>query len=368
MCEISGCPNPAIAQGLCAKHYMRQRRTGDPTITRKPGPNGTALRQENTALRKENTALRQKVTVLKQEPAQQRTVAKVAQQEGLGMKVLRAAMTKPNGGFVGFYDENFEFHEFLSPPPDPLSIPPWVPKEARPAIKKMWEETLPDKDVRAALERLATDDKMRRGVWGKLRKVKGVADVAEIIPSAIEALIRFPLQRLPPQSNRRKAWERYERHWRKLKHPHPTGGLMTCADSATDLRYAIESWRELLAPIGDELWSYYWRGDPAMSSMGAAIGFLAALQDCLIAIEREQQSDVKRFPQPVRWDSRAPQRFFAQSVIDKMVLVCGRPRYDILATLVCVAFSLNKRNEVNANTVREWCRNSRFWPRPVPIG
>src|SRR6516164_1880492 len=38
MCKISGCRTPAIAQGLCAKHYMRQRRTGDPTAKRKPGP------------------------------------------------------------------------------------------------------------------------------------------------------------------------------------------------------------------------------------------------------------------------------------------------------------------------------------------
>jgi hypothetical protein len=361
MCEISGCPNPAIAQGLCAKHYMRQRRTGDPTVTRKPGPNGTALRQENTELRQENAALRQKVTVLEQELAQQqRVMAKAAQQEGFAMKATRAAITKPDSGFVGSYDENFEFHEFLSPPPPyPLSIL-YAPEEARPAIKKIWEETLPDKEVRMALKRLATDGKMR-GVWEELRNVKYVADVAEIIPSAIDALEMFQALRPPPQSKQREAWQRYERHWSKLwrHHPHPTGGLPTCATSATNLRYALDSWRTALAPIGDKLWSRYWRGDPAMNSMGAAISFLAALQDCLMAIENEQRSDVNRYL-PIRSDARAPQRFFAREMSDVIAWVCGAPRHDILATLVCVAFNLDDGDGVKTGKVREWCREDRY--------
>jgi len=132
---------------------------------------------------------------------------------------------------------------------------------------------------------------------------------------------------------------------------------MTCAGSATDLRYALESWRELLAPTGDELWSRYWRGDPAMNSVGAAISFLRALQDCLIAIEKEQQSDVKRFPPIARPDDpRAPQRFFAQFMIDIMLWVCGRPRHDVVAVLVCVAF---KMKGVETKTVREWCRTGK---------
>jgi hypothetical protein len=37
MCKIAGCQSKAVAQGLCAKHYMRKRRTGNPTKTGKPG-------------------------------------------------------------------------------------------------------------------------------------------------------------------------------------------------------------------------------------------------------------------------------------------------------------------------------------------
>ena len=37
MCTIEGCDRKPVASGLCAKHYMRARRTGDPTQTYKPG-------------------------------------------------------------------------------------------------------------------------------------------------------------------------------------------------------------------------------------------------------------------------------------------------------------------------------------------
>ena len=38
MCSIEGCDGKTVAKGLCAKHYMRVRRTGDPSKTRPPGP------------------------------------------------------------------------------------------------------------------------------------------------------------------------------------------------------------------------------------------------------------------------------------------------------------------------------------------
>jgi hypothetical protein len=38
MCSIAGCDAKPVAKGLCARHYMRACRTGDPAKTRKPGP------------------------------------------------------------------------------------------------------------------------------------------------------------------------------------------------------------------------------------------------------------------------------------------------------------------------------------------
>jgi hypothetical protein len=37
MCSIEGCDAKPVARGLCAKHYMRQRRAGDPMKTGRPG-------------------------------------------------------------------------------------------------------------------------------------------------------------------------------------------------------------------------------------------------------------------------------------------------------------------------------------------
>jgi hypothetical protein len=37
MCSIDGCDAKVVAKGLCAKHYMRQRRNGDPEKVRKAG-------------------------------------------------------------------------------------------------------------------------------------------------------------------------------------------------------------------------------------------------------------------------------------------------------------------------------------------
>ena len=69
-----------------------------------------------TELWQENAALRRKVTVLEQALAQQRPMTTAARQEGLAMTALKAAMTKPNDGVVGFHDANFEYHEAARPP------------------------------------------------------------------------------------------------------------------------------------------------------------------------------------------------------------------------------------------------------------
>jgi hypothetical protein len=37
ICTIEGCQSRANARGLCAKHYMRARRHGDPTMVKLPG-------------------------------------------------------------------------------------------------------------------------------------------------------------------------------------------------------------------------------------------------------------------------------------------------------------------------------------------
>jgi predicted RNase H-like nuclease (RuvC/YqgF family) len=68
-CKVQGCPNVGIAKGLCAKHYMRARRTGDPSVRLKPGPKPkpgsrinvlSALERELEQLKSENAELRRR--------------------------------------------------------------------------------------------------------------------------------------------------------------------------------------------------------------------------------------------------------------------------------------------------------------------
>ena len=45
VCMIEGCEAKAAAKGLCPKHYMRQRRAGDPSRVRKSGRKKSELRE-----------------------------------------------------------------------------------------------------------------------------------------------------------------------------------------------------------------------------------------------------------------------------------------------------------------------------------
>jgi hypothetical protein len=65
-CTITACTSDAVAKGLCAKHYMRQRRRGDPEAAYPPGrqPKPRPEAPEAAALKREVLALREEVATL----------------------------------------------------------------------------------------------------------------------------------------------------------------------------------------------------------------------------------------------------------------------------------------------------------------
>jgi hypothetical protein len=63
-CTIAGCPSEAVAKGLCAMHYMRVRRGGDPNAEFKPRqPKPRSGDPEMDVLREEVAELRQQLAL-----------------------------------------------------------------------------------------------------------------------------------------------------------------------------------------------------------------------------------------------------------------------------------------------------------------
>lgn len=76
-CKVKGCARHAVAGGMCAMHYMRVKRTGDPNVRLKPGPKTGPAPKTADALgdflikkqRQEIDALCQEVATLRAENA-----------------------------------------------------------------------------------------------------------------------------------------------------------------------------------------------------------------------------------------------------------------------------------------------------------
>jgi hypothetical protein len=109
-CAISGCPNRAVAHGLCAKHYMRQRRHGDPNVEIPVGrhPKPTPAAPKLDAVKRENAALREQVQALTRDRDEARAkggaamlldrlaaIVKEREAKGLAMSKATAANSVP---------------------------------------------------------------------------------------------------------------------------------------------------------------------------------------------------------------------------------------------------------------------------------
>jgi hypothetical protein len=305
--------------------------------------NRKAAAADSTSLLRENTALRQRVTALEQELAQQRTVAKPGlsaaevpngkiaklwkdkgiKREGLGMEAPEAAKART---------ERCPAHRR------------WVPSEAWRVIEKAWEYPYLDDRCRAALRRFATDPAMRE-VWQKLPpEPEGLAEA--VIGLALYALVIFPLLRPRPRSKKSEVWKKWAQHL----HDHPRAlDWQACAGLAIELR-------DVLAATPDEAWVRNWRGDSAVNRVSAS-GFLGALADCFQSLLAEVQSfeSDMRLPPVARWDDpRAPQRFFAVFMSEKMYALCGRYFDLVISALTGVAFP--DLESPGAATVRGWRR------------
>ena len=92
MCKIEGCWGKPVAQGLCAKHYMRLRRHGNATETHKPGPKPSRL---NVAFRALMADSELSPRTLARHAKAYRLLAGLIDDET--MKQVLKAVTRPSG-------------------------------------------------------------------------------------------------------------------------------------------------------------------------------------------------------------------------------------------------------------------------------
>jgi hypothetical protein len=90
MCSFPGCDREPIAQELCAKHYMRQRRTGDPAKTGKAGRPANPLLAHLTKTFSRRTASRIRTGTLwfREAGASEKTI----------QQALQECTIEPHGG------------------------------------------------------------------------------------------------------------------------------------------------------------------------------------------------------------------------------------------------------------------------------
>jgi hypothetical protein len=93
-CKIKGCPNPAFGHGLCAKHYFRQRRHGDPAVTHKPGPKSEPIPEPKVKVVKgidqseEVAALKKQLVEVERKNAELRDRVTRAEKEVIGKLMI----------------------------------------------------------------------------------------------------------------------------------------------------------------------------------------------------------------------------------------------------------------------------------------
>lgn len=334
-----------------------------------------AAAQDDTGLKREISALQLEVTVLREELARQRAAAKkitIKQADkaptSVVMEALLAARTKASIGVVSI---GIEEQTVTTEEPQ---IQPWFSEEEQQAIKEAWKSPFYgfDKDLRAALKRLATDDRM-----GDLRKK--LPDGAILL--AIDVLGIFPLARLQPKPGAsRKAQQKWEqdlqsweehcfKHW--VKHPNPTMGydLGTLAEYACVLRDVFARLR-YVRPDADELLARHLRRGPlfkdtryeadyargpAIDTIGAVISSLHAVYQCIFSMGEEYQSDDKLLPKAAhyRWDHpKTPQRFFMDLMSGLMKKLYDHYHDEEVADLTNVMFVQGSESLVTEETVR----------------
>jgi hypothetical protein len=221
-------------------------------------------------------------------------------------------------------------------------IPDWVPDAARRTIAELRTYTWLDDAERELLDRLATYDAMKTGVWEKLpSEAKGLE--GSIIGWAWSAFVIFRRRRRPyPKTKSKAKWDEWRKHLPRQTLPdfRHTGNLL-----GTVLDQMIRHYGDAQA-----YWQRFWEGDKNLT-LDQVIAIMNQVSSFYLKVDEEYQLFFRTLPEVKRWSGRKPaQKFFAEVLSKQMIDEYGQPLDPIVATLAEVAFDVVEG--VGAETIR----------------
>jgi hypothetical protein len=223
-----------------------------------------------------------------------------------------------------------------------IRIPDWVPDAARLRVVELQALPWLDEAERKLLDRLATYDTMKTGVWEKLpSEAKGFE--GSIIDWAWFAFVFFRRRPRPyPKTKSKAKWDEWRKHLPRQTLPdfRHTGNLLRIV-----LNQIIQHYGDAQA-----YWQRFWEGDKNLT-LDRVIAIMDQVSSFYLKVDEEYQLVFRTLPEVKRWSGRKPaQKFFTEFLSKQMTRAYGQPLDLIVATLAEVAFDIVEG--VDAETIR----------------
>jgi hypothetical protein len=223
-----------------------------------------------------------------------------------------------------------------------LRIPDWVPDAARRALAELWTHPWLDDAERKLLDRLATYDAMKTGVWEKLPSEPKDFE-GDIIHWAWGAFVIFRRRRRPfPKTKSKAKWEDWAKHLRR-------DFLPDFAHTSSLARIVRD---QMIGHHGDAqpYWQHFWEGDKNLT-LDQVIVVIDQVSAFYRKVDENYWLFLRSLPEVKRWGGKKPsQKFFTEVLSKRMTATYGKPLDSIVATLAEVGFDLAEG--VGAETIR----------------
>jgi hypothetical protein len=221
-------------------------------------------------------------------------------------------------------------------------IPDWVPDAARRKMAELWALPWLDDAERELLDRLATHDAMKTGVWEKLPSEPKDFE-GNVIHCSWAAFVCFRRRPRPfPKTKSKAKLEDWARHL-------PRDPLPDFEHTGNLLRIVLD---QMIRHYGDAqaYWQRFWEGDKNLT-LDQVIAIMNQVSSFYLKVDAEYQVFFRSLPEVKRWSGSKPARkFFTDFVSKLMIEAYGKPLDPIVATLEEVAFDLAEG--VSTETIR----------------